>query len=239
MLPTCPYHAHELKSQASCGSVRSSAQPNHHHFVHPDRPKPLGIYANIKPSSHSSQTMRLINTSTGVVETFLGRNIPQYAILSHTWEDEEVSSADITQPSCNKSLKGFAKIEGTCKLAWTEGFQYAWVDTCCIDKTSSSELSEAINYMHRWYQRSATCYVYLSDLNSDSLAFLRRGLELPRFKKQSRAAAIDHYRHRLGCFASRNIPVIPLGWSANGLGCAPRKRRWLKIEHTHCSVYLD
>ena len=113
--------------------------------------------------------MRLINTSTGVVETFLGRNIPQYAILSHTWEYEEVSFADITQPSRNKSLKGFAKIEGTCKLALTEGFQYAWVDTCCIDKTSSSKLSEAINYMYRWYQRSATCYVYLSDLNSDDL----------------------------------------------------------------------
>ncbi|KAL5905981.1 hypothetical protein ACKVV1_010394 [Pyricularia oryzae] len=29
---------------------------------------------------------------------------------------------------------------------------YVWVDICCIDKTSSAELSEAINSMFRWYE---------------------------------------------------------------------------------------
>jgi len=110
--------------------------------------------------------MRLINTSTGVLETFHGRNIPPYAILSHTWGDEEVSFSDMGKPHC-KNLKGFAKIEGVCKLASVEGFQYAWVDTCCIDKTSSAELSEAINSMFRWYQCSARCYAFLSDLHAN------------------------------------------------------------------------
>jgi hypothetical protein len=68
--------------------------------------------------------MRLINTSTGVLETFLSRNIPPYAILSHTWEDEEVSFTQMCQPG-TQNLKGFAKIEGTCKLAAKEGFKYA------------------------------------------------------------------------------------------------------------------
>jgi hypothetical protein len=38
------------------------------------------------------------------------------------------------------------------------------VDTCCIDKKSSAELSEAINSMFRWYKNAAVCYAYLSDV---------------------------------------------------------------------------
>jgi hypothetical protein len=42
--------------------------------------------------------------------------------------------------------------------------------SCCIDKTSSAELSEAINSMFRWYKNAAVCYVYLSDVSrSDDL----------------------------------------------------------------------
>ena len=43
--------------------------------------------------------------------------------------------------------------------------QYLWADTCCIDESSSAELSEAINSMWNWYQRSAVCYVYLADVH--------------------------------------------------------------------------
>ncbi|KAK4461563.1 HET domain-protein, partial [Cladorrhinum samala] len=39
-----------------------------------------------------------------------------------------------------------------------------WVDTCCIDKTSSAELTEAINSMYMWYANSTVCYAWLSDL---------------------------------------------------------------------------
>ncbi|KAK5657628.1 hypothetical protein OQA88_2700 [Cercophora sp. LCS_1] len=107
--------------------------------------------------------MRLINTSTKVLEEFIGRNIPEYAILSHTWAEEEVTFKDFTAGSYN-TMKGYQKIEATCRLAREAGIQYAWVDTCCIDKSSSAELTECINSMYRWYGRSKICYVYLSDL---------------------------------------------------------------------------
>jgi hypothetical protein len=107
--------------------------------------------------------MRLINTSTGRFEEFIGRNIPKYAILSHTWEEEEVSFKDTSDPSC-KSKKGYSKIAMTCRLAAEAGLGYAWVDTCCIDKSSSAELTEAINSMFQWYGRAAICYVYFSDM---------------------------------------------------------------------------
>lgn len=38
------------------------------------------------------------------------------------------------------------------------------MDTCCIDKKSSAELSEAINSMYGYYAESTHCYVYLEDI---------------------------------------------------------------------------
>jgi hypothetical protein len=67
-----------------------------------------------------------------------------------------------------KYKKGYQKIDMTCKIAFQAGLSYAWVDTCCIDKSSSAELTEAINSMYRWYQRSDICYAYLSDLPPSS-----------------------------------------------------------------------
>jgi len=88
---------------------------------------------------------------------------PPYAILSHTWGLEEASYQDMMNGRA-KEKKGFAKIQACCKQALVEGIEYAWVDTCCIDKTSSTELSEAINSMFQWYAASAVCYAYLSDV---------------------------------------------------------------------------
>ena len=107
--------------------------------------------------------MRLLNTSTRRLEFFVGKAIPKYATLSHTWAEEEVSFGEISSPAC-QSKKGYRKIAMTCRLASQSGLEYAWVDTCCIDKSSSAELSEAINSMYRWYGRSRVCYVYLEDL---------------------------------------------------------------------------
>jgi hypothetical protein len=59
---------------------------------------------------------------------------------------------------------GYSKILKTCEVARDTGLEYAWVDTCCIDKSSSAELSEAINSMFQWYQDAKVCFVYLSDL---------------------------------------------------------------------------
>jgi Heterokaryon incompatibility protein (HET) len=117
--------------------------------------------------------MRLLDVETFQLEEFHGDDVPPYAILSHTWETEEVLFSDLSNPYF-KHKQGWKKIAYTCSQAKLDGFQYAWIDTCCIDKTSSSELSEAINSMYRWYAKSAECYVYLSDVNTDDgkLTFL-------------------------------------------------------------------
>ena len=110
--------------------------------------------------------MRLINTGTGLFKEFIGRKTPEYAILSHTWEEEEVSYQDYVSGAYSHK-KGYEKIRKTLELAKKNNLSYAWIDTCCIDKSSSAELTEAINSMYRWYQRSRTCFVYLSDLKSE------------------------------------------------------------------------
>ncbi|KDR66607.1 hypothetical protein GALMADRAFT_162002 [Galerina marginata CBS 339.88] len=108
--------------------------------------------------------MRLLNVNNIEVEEFLDkRYYPSYAILSHTWGQGEVSLQDLSKPDVT-SMAGYHKIEECCKVAKQDGFKYVWIDTCCIDKTSSTELSEAINSMHKWYEHSTVCYVYLFDM---------------------------------------------------------------------------
>jgi hypothetical protein len=93
-------------------------------------------------------------------------NIPPYAILSHTWgeDGEEVTFKDI-RDNTGKNKAGYAKIKFCGEQAAIDDLQYFWVDTCCIDKSSSAELTEAINSMFRWYHEAAKCYVYLSDVS--------------------------------------------------------------------------
>ncbi|CAK7206237.1 hypothetical protein SEUCBS139899_009024 [Sporothrix eucalyptigena] len=107
--------------------------------------------------------MRLINTETYELEEKFN-NIPPYAILSHTWGDGEVSFMDWKNLDEARKKEGFRKIELTCQQAAHDGYKYAWVDTNCIDKTSSSELSEAINSMFAWYRDAQVCYVFLKDV---------------------------------------------------------------------------
>ena len=94
-------------------------------------------------------------------------NIPPYAILSHTWEedDNEPTFQDLMQ-GVGKSKAGYRKILFCEEQATKDGLQYVWVDTCCIDKSNNTELSEAINSMFRWYQEAAKCYVYLQDVST-------------------------------------------------------------------------
>ncbi|KAH3961009.1 hypothetical protein HBI24_215440 [Parastagonospora nodorum] len=109
--------------------------------------------------------MRLLDTKTLEIHEFQGSQIPPYAILSHRWEKEEVTYQDLQSgPDVCQEKLGFAKIQRCCQQAVTDGLAYAWVDTCCIDKSSSADLSEAINSMYQWYQNSAACYAYLSDV---------------------------------------------------------------------------
>lgn len=88
----------------------------------------------------------------------------EYAILSHTWgkDEEEVGFEEfMTQTATSK--RGWEKIQKTCSLAMADNYGFVWCDTCCINKSSSAELTEAINSMFRWYANSGICYVYLAD----------------------------------------------------------------------------
>ncbi|KAK3375735.1 HET-R [Lasiosphaeria ovina] len=98
--------------------------------------------------------------------------IPPYAILSHTWGDEEVLFKDLEdgpKDGTARKKKGYAKIQFCGDQAWRDGLRYFWIDTCCIDKADASELQHALNSMFRWYRGSAKCYVYLSDVSTCSL----------------------------------------------------------------------
>ncbi|KAF1815945.1 HET-domain-containing protein, partial [Eremomyces bilateralis CBS 781.70] len=108
--------------------------------------------------------MRLLHTHSLEIH-FFPASIPAYAILSHTWEQDEVTFQEALCPDGPvKSKLGYEKLQKAADLAAQDGFEYIWIDTCCIDKTSSSELSEAINSMYRWYQKSSVCYAFLSDV---------------------------------------------------------------------------
>ncbi|TVY81964.1 Vegetative incompatibility protein HET-E-1 [Lachnellula suecica] len=112
--------------------------------------------------------MRLINTSTLSLHDFTLAKTPPYAILSHTWGSNETTFQEISKPPRQRvASKGYAKIEKTCELAREDGLEFAWVDTCCIDKSSSAELTESINSMFQWYEAAAVCYVALEDLPPD------------------------------------------------------------------------
>jgi hypothetical protein len=110
--------------------------------------------------------MHLLDTKTLQSHEFVGTNIPPYAILSHTWGEDEVTFQDMERGN-PQSKAGYDKVRRCCEMAAADGFSYAWVDTCCIDKTSSAELSEAINSMYRWYRLADVCYAYLADVPSD------------------------------------------------------------------------
>ena len=100
------------------------------------------------------------------MEHFIDEYQQKYAILSHTWGEDEVTFRDM-QGDCAERKKGYQKIEFTCRQALEDDLAYAWVDTCCIDKSSSAELSEAINSMWSFYKTAVVCYAFLSDAPED------------------------------------------------------------------------
>jgi Heterokaryon incompatibility protein (HET) len=115
--------------------------------------------------------MRLLECNSAgqlsLAKDFVGDNIPKYAILSHTWgaDTDEVTFVDLMDGT-GKNKAGYGKIRFCGERAKSDGLYFFWVDTCCINKSNSVELQEAINSMFRWYQNAAKCYVYLSDVST-------------------------------------------------------------------------
>jgi hypothetical protein len=125
--------------------------------------------------------MWLLNTTTLILEEFTEDSVPEYCILSHTWFSRgEVTFRLIrsTSPADRKAaeaLPGYAKLRDSCHQAVRDKFKWIWIDTCCIDKESSAELSEAINSMFRWYKEAKVCYAYLSDVPDDADVDRKKG----------------------------------------------------------------
>jgi predicted GTPase len=115
--------------------------------------------------------------------TFVGNEIPLYAILSHTWgtDSDEVTFEDITRGT-GKDKAGYKKIQFCVKQAALDGLIYSWVDTCCINKANMTELTTAINSMFRWYSNATKCYVYLSDVSCENDQ-VRKRLWEPAFRE--------------------------------------------------------
>ena len=119
--------------------------------------------------------MRLLNTHALEIREFdhRGEDTPPYAILSHVWDTHEQTYQDITaiiatnkgNAGAQSSWQGVSiKLVQFCKLAASLGYDWGWSDTCCINKESSAELSEAINSMFNWYSKSDVCIAYLADV---------------------------------------------------------------------------
>jgi len=97
---------------------------------------------------YQTATMRLIDTNSLELGEFFEPEVPTYVILSHTWEKDELTLREWTEPStATPSKAGYKKVCMAASLARCSGYAWLWVDTVCIDKTSSAELSEAINSM--------------------------------------------------------------------------------------------
>ena len=129
---------------------------------------------NIKTFLHREQSIDLgkpVDRRAKVLE--FRDETTDYAILSHRWVDPmEVDYEEMTQLTMMafeeqteiRDRSGYKKIVDTCKQAKKDGYKWVWIDTCCIDKRSSAELSEAINSMYRWYENAKICYAYLHDV---------------------------------------------------------------------------
>jgi len=106
-----------------------------------------------------------------LTKDLLGAQTPSYAILSHTWgqDEEEVTFKDLMEGT-GREKAGYDKIHFCARQAQRDGLKYFWIDTCCIDKTNNVELAEAIISMFRWYQKADRCYVYLTDVWASSPA---------------------------------------------------------------------
>jgi ankyrin repeat protein len=147
--------------------------------------------------------MRLLNTTTRRLETF--GTPPLYAVLSHRWSAEEISFQDIQDGRAEIKETGYAKIRNTCSIAAAGGIDYVWIDTCCIDKTSSAELSEAINSMYRWYREAVVCYAYLADVPDKKFTqseWFRRGWTLQELIAPSIVIFLDSTWQEIGTKSS-------------------------------------
>ena len=153
---------------------------------------------------------------------FLDDEVTEYAILSHRWTVEEVGYEEIVELAKMdmenideiRQRDGYQKILCTCEQAKKDRYEWLWVDTCCIDKRSSAELSEAIRSMYRWYENAKICYAYLHDVPGPSFPIAPNAERYPQFNGWpewfSRGWTLQHM------IAPRNVLFFNKQWQAIG-----------------------
>ncbi|CAH0025037.1 unnamed protein product [Clonostachys rhizophaga] len=170
--------------------------------------------------------MRLLQRGAGgdlsFTQDLLPEDIPPYDILSHTWgrPEDEVTFQDVREDFCREK-PDYKKILFVGEQAARDGLEFFWVDTCCIDKSNHTEYTEAINSMFRWHQNAAACYVYMSDVQTNSTEksswiadfnasrWFNRGWTLQELLAPSQVIFFSSDGHRLGN-KKTNIPVEAL-----------------------------
>ncbi|KAI0712991.1 heterokaryon incompatibility protein-domain-containing protein [Cerioporus squamosus] len=115
--------------------------------------------------------MWLLSTDRAELHHFVSPDAIEegYTILSHVWDAQEQSFKDIRKLQKKCVLTGENPRQACCEVAEQYGYKWVWIDSCCIDKTSSAELSEAINSMFRYYSLSQVCFVYMADVTISRL----------------------------------------------------------------------
>jgi hypothetical protein len=116
------------------------------------------------------RNMRLLHTRSLELQPFIFTQAPDYVILSHRWGAKELTFEDVAKDPISKptsqarKITGFSKVRGACDQAAKDGYDWVWIDSCCIDRSSSADLQEAINSMWSYYARANICYIYLVDV---------------------------------------------------------------------------
>ncbi|KAI0886524.1 HET-domain-containing protein [Annulohypoxylon maeteangense] len=138
--------------------------------------------------------MHLLDARTKVLKKYVeekdGKAVEEYAILSHRWlsQEHEILFEDMGQNIESKECglrkkQGFYKLIQCCEQALRDGLNYIWIDTCCIDKSNSTELQEAINSMYRYFANAKICYVYLKDTLRTTNGYFKPGKKEDWFER--------------------------------------------------------
>ncbi|USP76565.1 HET-domain-containing protein [Curvularia clavata] len=126
--------------------------------------------------------------------TFRMNDLPRYVIFSHRWLSQNEHGGDVTFKEFNDSedqirqaaairnpekrkaeierlglrTPAFDKLLRAVEVARGLWASHIWIDSCCINRDNSSELTEALNSMYRYYKEADTCLVYLHDFGGSS-----------------------------------------------------------------------
>ena len=144
------------------------------------------------------------------------QGVARFAILSHTWwQEEEPSYKTFSEQrdrdrKRQKTVRGYGKLRRFCDIAHrVYGVEFAWADTVCIDKSSSTELDESIRSMFAWYRNSDVCIAYLAEttdlLDCPSDPWFTRGWTLQEILAPHRLKFYNKDWHPLTNFVNDKI----------------------------------